>query len=63
MCISCYERQRRGLPHWEIDARNLDVPVLTLAEKMAATRLILRSGGDMLILEALGLKDVYAQVR
>lgn len=63
ICVSCHERESRGLPYWEINARNLDVPELTSAEQEAATRVIIRSGGDMLVLEALGLKDVYAQVR
>lgn len=63
LCTSCYERARKGLPYWEIDARNLEVPVLTLAEQVAAVRVILRSGGDMIVLKALGLTDVYAQVR
>ena len=62
-CVSCWEKQNRGLPYWEIDARNLDVPELTWAEQVAALRVVLRSGGDMLVLEALGLKDVHAQVK
>lgn len=62
-CQSCHEKERRGLPEYEIEARSLDVPDLSIREKMSATRLIMRSGGDILILEALGLTDVYVEMR
>ncbi len=62
-CQSCLEKEARGLPPWEISARRLDVPDLTPAERVAALRVVLRSGGDIVVLEALGLKDVYAQVK
>lgn len=63
LCVSCWERENRGLPWWEMEARGLEVFPVSEEEKIAAARAVIRFGGDMLVLEALGLKDVYAEVR
>lgn len=63
LCVSCWEKERRGLPYWEIDARNLEVPEISPEERISAARAVLHFGGDILILEALGLEDVYTLVR
>ena len=61
-CQSCWEKERRGLPKHERDARLLKVPELTDAEKRAAARLVARYGGDKVVLAALGLSEVFAEV-
>jgi hypothetical protein len=58
ICQSCWETERKGLPEWERQARALEVPELSAWEKLSAARLIIRSGGDTLILEALGLQGI-----
>lgn len=63
LCVSCFEREKRGLPFWEIDARSLEVPELTENEKMAAARVIVAAGGGTLELNMLGLSSVHATVR
>jgi hypothetical protein len=63
LCVTCYEKERRGLPWWEMQARSIDVPPLSLEERIAAAKVVVRFGGGTIVLEALGLKDVYAEVR
>lgn len=63
LCVSCFERENKGLPYWEIDARSLEVPELSEQEKQAAARVIVAAGGGTLELNMLGLSNVHATVR
>lgn len=68
LCQSDYERMQRGnerrAPAWLEDAAlALEVHPLPPEVQLAAARNVVRAGGDTMILEALGLLEVYAEVR